>query len=346
MPDDLSTRLKTATTPIPPTFFSTLITANHILHSQSIVDGYGHISSRSPQDPTIFYLSASLAPALVSTRSDILAYRVSDGSPVPTSSLPPGHPSPDDRKHYLERFIHSELYKRYPDVHAVVHAHSEPVLPFSITSVPLRPVFHMAGVMSPSQVPVFDIGAHYNSSDGKHDLLVTNAHLGAALAAGFQPEGWVSKTGSFVRSFVERQVGMGKGEDEGVKYPPYSVVLMRGHGFTAVGTGVEEAVYRAIYTVVNARVQKDAVLLQGAWNTGVVGERVSKVGKEGYAGQEKDGTKLEGVRFLSEREGKEAWESNKGQVMRPWGLWVEEVKRAGFYKNEYWEKEKEGKTQG
>ncbi|PNS21879.1 hypothetical protein CAC42_477 [Sphaceloma murrayae] len=342
MAPDLSSRLKTATTPIPSTFFSTLITANHILHSQSIVDGYGHISARNPQDPTTFFLSRSLAPALVSSRSDILLYRVSDGEPVPPShdTSPPAEPP----KHYLERYIHSALYARYPDIHAVVHAHSPAVLPFGITSVPLRPTFHMAGVVGP-QAPVFDIGPHYSNSD-VHDLLVTSARLGDALAKGFNPESWVGKAGGFLKSYALAQVGMGKKDDEvDVPYPSHEVVLMRGHGFTAVGRGVEEAVYRAVYTVVNAQVQRDAVLMQGAWNTGVVGERVGKVGKEGYQGGEKEGsTRMEGVRFLSEREGKDAWESNKGQMMRPWGLWVEEVKRAGWYKNGYWEKEQEGKT--
>ncbi|KAF4549785.1 Decarboxylase tropJ-like protein [Elsinoe fawcettii] len=333
---DLASSLQKASAPIPSSFFSTLITANHILHSQSIVDGYGHVSSRSPQDPTIFYLSRSLAPALTSSRADILSYRVSDASPVPRpSSAPSSDPDPasPDQKHYLERHIHSEIYRRYPDVQAVVHAHSEPVIPFSITSVPLRPAFHMAGVMG-GQVPVFDIEKHYQSSD-KHDLLVTNQHLGTALAQGLSPDSWVSKAGGFIKNLALSQVGMGVKEEE-VRYPSNSVVLMRGHGFTCVGTGVEEAVYRAIYTVVNARVQRDAVLLQGAYNTGIAAERIGKVGEKGY--QEKDGGKVEGVKYLSEKESKEAWESNKGQIMRPWGLWVEEVKHSGRYKNEYWEK--------
>ncbi|KAG8625545.1 hypothetical protein KVT40_007296 [Elsinoe batatas] len=339
MAPDLAQSLKSASTPIPSTFFSTLITANHILHSQSIVDGYGHISARCPRDPTHFHLSRSLAPALVASRADILTYHIPSGAPVPRpASAPSSDPDPaaEDQKHYLERFIHASIYARYPDVQAVVHAHSEAVLPFSITSVPLRATFHMAGVMG-GQVPVFDIEKHYASGD-KHDLLITNEKLGNALALGFHPEGWASKAGGFIKNLALSQVGMG-GKEEEVRYPGNSVVLMRGHGFTAVGGSVEEVVYRSIYTVVNARVQRDAVLLQGAWNTGVVGERVTKVGEKGYQGGEKDGTRLEGVRFLSDKETKEAWESNKGQVMRPYGLWVQEVRQSGRYKNEYWEKE-------
>lgn len=53
----------------------------------------------------------------------------------------------DAPKGFAERFIHSEIYKKYHGVQSVVHAHAEAVLPFSISSIPLRPVFHMAGVM-------------------------------------------------------------------------------------------------------------------------------------------------------------------------------------------------------
>lgn len=82
-------------------------------------------------------MSGSLAPALVSSLSDLVEYHVEDASPV-REDVPRG---------YAERVIHSELYKKYKDVRSVVHSHSEAVVPFSISSVPLRPVFHMGGVM-------------------------------------------------------------------------------------------------------------------------------------------------------------------------------------------------------
>lgn len=112
--------------------FSTLITANHILHYHSIVDAFGHISVRNPQDVSTFFLSRSLAPALVARRDDLEEYRVGDASAVHEK---------EGSKGYVERYIHSEIYKRYPGVQSVVHAHNEAVLPFSISSVPLRPVF-------------------------------------------------------------------------------------------------------------------------------------------------------------------------------------------------------------
>ena len=135
--DDTRSALLRASQPPSRTLFSTLITANHILHHHSVVDAFGHISVRNPQNPGTFWISKSLAPALVSRREDLEEYHVEDASPV----------DEDAPKGYAERFIHSEIYKKYRGVHAVVHAHSESVLPFAIGSVPLRPVFHMGGVM-------------------------------------------------------------------------------------------------------------------------------------------------------------------------------------------------------
>ena len=127
MTSDSRAALLKASTPPSDTFFSNLITANHILHQQGVLDAYGHISARNPQDPSTFFLSRNLAPALVSSRDDIEEYRVDDAAPV----------NPNAKKGYVERLIHSEIYKRYKDVNSVVHSHSEAVVPFSVSSVPV-----------------------------------------------------------------------------------------------------------------------------------------------------------------------------------------------------------------
>jgi len=48
-----------------------LVTANHILQDQGIVDGYGHVSVRNPANPNHFFISRWLAPDLV-TVNDIV----------------------------------------------------------------------------------------------------------------------------------------------------------------------------------------------------------------------------------------------------------------------------------
>ena len=135
-----------------------------------------------------------------------------------------GEPVKDDgRPIYSERFIHSEIYKARPDVNSVVHTHSPTVVPFSVTSEPLRPI--RAGFFYP-EVPVFDT----RDAAGWTDLLISNPMLGKALA---------EKLGN------------------------NSVVLLRGHGNAVVAPDVRVAVYRAIYTEANAKLLLQAKLLGG-----------------------------------------------------------------------------------
>jgi ribulose-5-phosphate 4-epimerase/fuculose-1-phosphate aldolase len=107
------------------------------LHYQKVVDAYGHISLRHPSNPSVFIMSGDKAPALVSSPSNLIQYYVSDSSPV----------DPKSKKGYQERFIHSEIYKRFPHINSVVHSHSEAVLPYTMNGVPMKPAFHIAGFL-------------------------------------------------------------------------------------------------------------------------------------------------------------------------------------------------------
>ena len=107
-----------------------LVVANRILASENVVDAYGHVSVRHPGDPRRFLLATSIAPEMVE-EAHIAEF---DLECVPVKD--------DGRPLYHERFIHGGIYEARPDVQAVVHAHSEDVLPFSISAVPLRPVIH------------------------------------------------------------------------------------------------------------------------------------------------------------------------------------------------------------
>ena len=191
-----------------------LVNANRILFSQGIVDGFGHISARSPIDPRHFFMARSIAPSDVKV-ADIMEFD-SDGKVI----------GEDPRQPYAERYIHSEIYKSRPEIMSVVHAHSAAVIPFSITGVPLMPVYHMSGFLGKG-APVFDVR---DTSPGNpdSDLLVKNDRLGAQLAE---------------------------------KLGTASVVLMRGHGFTAVGSSVSVAVFRSVYTEQNARIQSESLKL-------------------------------------------------------------------------------------
>src|SRR5262249_45205882 len=132
----------------------------------------------------------------------------------------------DSRPLYHERFIHGGIYETRPDVQAVVHAHAEDVLPFSISATPLRPVIHSGSFMG-APVPVWDMADQFRG--GTH-MLVTNLEPARDLATCLGPN---------------------------------SVVLMRGHGFSAAARSLIEAVRMAVYVPRNARVQMNAVRLGG-----------------------------------------------------------------------------------
>ncbi|KAL2167448.1 hypothetical protein VTG60DRAFT_1199 [Thermothelomyces hinnuleus] len=82
-----------------------------------------------------------------------------------------------------ERYIHSEVLKRYPGINVALHGHPEELTAYSISNVPLRPVIHMAPFLG-KEVPVFNITEHYLPNDTR-DFLVRNQRLGSALAALF-----------------------------------------------------------------------------------------------------------------------------------------------------------------
>jgi ribulose-5-phosphate 4-epimerase/fuculose-1-phosphate aldolase len=142
-----------------------LVIANRILAKEDVVDAYGHVSIRHPEEPTRFFLARSLAPELVEA-ADILQFDL-EGNAL----------AGDKRQPYLERFIHAAVYEARPDVMAVVHAHAEDVLPFGITAAPLKPVIHSGSFMG-EHVPVWDIRDRF----GDTNLLVTNMAQGRDLA--------------------------------------------------------------------------------------------------------------------------------------------------------------------
>lgn len=144
-----------------------LVTANHILADQGVLDGFGHISVRSVKNPKHFFLARSVAPALV-TRADILEFD-EDSQPVVA-----GGPAP-----YSERFIHGEILRARPDVQSVVHGHTSSVLPFTVTLAPLKALIHVAYFLGTEPTPVFDIRS-VEGSDNR--MLITSGKTAAALA--------------------------------------------------------------------------------------------------------------------------------------------------------------------
>ena len=143
-----------------------LVLANHILVNQGVLDAFGHISVRSAKNPNHYFISRSRAPALVSA-DDIMEYDLED------------HPiDARGRASYMERFIHSEIYKARPDVQSVVHSHSAGVIPFGVSDVPLQPISHMSGFLVRA-VPVFEIR---EAGGDETDMLIEVQPLDAKIA--------------------------------------------------------------------------------------------------------------------------------------------------------------------
>jgi HCOMODA/2-hydroxy-3-carboxy-muconic semialdehyde decarboxylase len=157
---------------------------------------------------------------------------------------------------YVERYIHAAIYRARPDVMAIVHSHSPDVIPFSVTGTMLRPLYHMSSFLGPG-APNFEI----RDAAGMTDMLIRNNKLADALAKSLGDS---------------------------------SIVLMRGHGFVAVGRSVPLVVFRAIYTQLNARLQAEAI-------------------------------KLGPITFLSPEEAAKASAANDAVVARPWELWKAHV---------------------
>ena len=223
-----------------------LVSANHILSMEGVVDGFGHVSVRDEKDPERFLLARSIAPASVAA-ADIMEFGL-DGEPLDARG----------RKPYLERYIHSEIYRVRPDVQAIVHSHSPSLIPFGITATQLKPVYHMSGFLG-AGTPIFEI----RESGGLNtDMLVRDRKLGAALA---------------------KSLG------------PAAFALMRGHGAVAVAGTLKQAVYRAVYAEINARLQAEALRL---------GE----------------------ITYLNDAEAAGATRANDEVIDRPWQLWKDKAK--------------------
>lgn len=223
-----------------------LVAASRILAAQGVLDAFGHVSIRHPERPDRYLLSRNLAPELV-TAADIVEYDL-DSEPA----------EPAAPRGFLERYIHGEIYKHRADVAAVVHTHSPSVVPFGITTHPLRPVYHMSAFMWPG-VPVFDIA---RSSGRMTDILIREPELGRLLAGVLADK---------------------------------PMALMRGHGNVVVGPDVKTAVYRAVYTEINARLQLQAMTMGGP------------------------------ITYLDPQEARLAEIAIDGQIDRPWQLWKQKA---------------------
>ena len=178
-----------------------LVTANHIVANENIISGFGHVSVRNPEADTMF-ISRSLSPAFV-TADDILEVTLE------------GEVLDDERTTYLENVIHRAIYRARPDVNAVIHHHAPEIMPFTVTDVEFRPVFHK-GMLFYGGVPKFD------AYDEEHGWLIVTEDEGERMA---------------------RNLGNHRAQ------------LLEGHGANNVGTSLKELIYTTYSFLLNAQHQ-------------------------------------------------------------------------------------------
>jgi ribulose-5-phosphate 4-epimerase/fuculose-1-phosphate aldolase len=182
--------------------------ANRMLANEGILDAFGHVSMRHPNNPKRFFISRHRAPKLVAP-SDVLEFTL-DAKPV----------VPTDVRLYGEMVIHSCIYEARPDVNAVCHHHAPTILPYCISGMELKPIYHLGATMG-AHVPFWDSRDDF----GDTALVVVKPEEGRSLAKALG-KNWT--------------------------------VLMRRHGATVAGTDLPQLVFRTIYTCVNAGLQSQA----------------------------------------------------------------------------------------
>jgi ribulose-5-phosphate 4-epimerase/fuculose-1-phosphate aldolase len=148
------------------TAIGNLVIANRILGHEGVVDAFGHVSARHPDNPDRYLLSRSRSPELV-VADDIMEFDL-DSTPVDQRG----------RTVYSERFIHGSVYKARRDVMAVCHSHAHSLVPFTVTEGAFKPIWVMSAAIGES-VPNWDIRDDFAEDK---TMLVINDAIGRSLA--------------------------------------------------------------------------------------------------------------------------------------------------------------------
>lgn len=139
--------------------------ANRILANENIIDVYGHISVRNPENPNTFFQADRKTPEII-TRNDILEFDL-DGNIVSSNKGTCNRELP----------MHIAIYKTREDVNAVCHCHLKELEPFACTGTPIRPLAHPMGIFYDG-IPTYvaedsSPGFHFTTSEKCHNLVNT-----------------------------------------------------------------------------------------------------------------------------------------------------------------------------
>lgn len=153
-----------------------LVDAILMLERAEVIDFNGHFSWRLPgQDHMLINSGASVRSAL--TVDDIVTIDF-DGNLIEGDAVPP-----------MEFHIHSEIYRKRPDVNSVVHTHPTWSTLFSMTGNAVKPVIMQASVLGEIQqfpktasISKRPLGEELAECLGAHRVAMLKSH-GAVIAA-------------------------------------------------------------------------------------------------------------------------------------------------------------------
>ena len=177
------------------------VAANRILALEKVLDAFGHVSVRNPENPETFFISWATSPEFV-TIDDILECDL-DGTVLTKST----------RRAYGERIIHASIMRRRPDVNAVCHAHPATLFPFVCGDIPFQAVtpgcaiFHEGVPMLTQWDP--ESGLHISTASAGESLAKT---LGQKRAALIRSHGMVV-TGDYTQQMVLSSIALMEGAD-------------------------------------------------------------------------------------------------------------------------------------
>jgi HCOMODA/2-hydroxy-3-carboxy-muconic semialdehyde decarboxylase len=200
-----------------------LALANRIVANEGVLDAFGHVSMRHPDNPGRYLLSRSRAPELVSP-DDFIEYDL--------ESEPLCEPGVGQ---YSERVIHGEIYKARPDVMSVCHHHAPAFMPLLATRTDYVPIFHL-GAVGGIKPPFWDQRDEF----GDTNMLVVKPEEGASLARALGRH-WmvlmrrhgVTVAGTSVRDCVFRTIYAARNAE-------YQVRAMTIGGITSLSPGETE----------------------------------------------------------------------------------------------------------
>ena len=105
---------------------------------------WGHVSVRDPSDSSRYWMKGAEIGLDEVTAEDAILMDL-EGSVLEGA-----------RKRHIEFYIHSEIYRRRPDVRAVVHTHPPYATIVGSGVRPFRPVTHWGTYFWPPEIPRFD----------------------------------------------------------------------------------------------------------------------------------------------------------------------------------------------